>query len=51
MVEAAHKISPPVPDQTGCVPFDRTLVWKRVLIWSSILTMLMGAALFATLVS
>lgn len=51
MIEAAQKISPPTPDETGHATLDRALMWKRVLLWSSILTMLVGAALFATLIS
>ena len=51
MVEVAHKIYPSTHDETGRTTLDRALMWKRVLLWSSILTMLVGAALFATLIT
>ena len=49
MAEAAHKTSLSTDDEASRHPLARAMVWKRILLWSSMIMMLAGAALFATM--
>lgn len=50
MAQPAPQTSPPRNDDGGRHALARAMVWKRVLLWSSMIMMLAGAAVFATLI-
>ena len=46
MTDVAEKLNRPMPlEEAAAVKADRAMLWKRILVWSSILTMLAGSAL------